>query len=155
MQQAARIREASRRGDYGRVIELVRRDRRMTQLQLGQALGMSQSAVSRLEKRGTGTYRTDALAAAAAHLDIAPELVGLSGGRPRSRARDDDDMHRRVLLGGAVAAAAAPALAAVPAPVDAHSDQVAALRLSTAGYRRWTAPCPPRTWRGPCRPTWG
>ncbi|MER6407078.1 helix-turn-helix transcriptional regulator [Streptomyces viridosporus] len=119
MQQTARIREASRRGDYGRVIELVRRDRRMTQLQLGQALGMSQSAVSRLEKRGTGTYRTDALAAAAAHLDIAPELVGLSGGRPRSRARDDDDMHRRVLLGGAVAA----------------------LRLSTAGYRR----------RGRCR----
>lgn len=136
MQQRARIREASRRGDYGRVIELVRKDRRMTQLQLGQALGMSQSAVSRLEQRGMRTYSTDALAAAAAHLDIAPELVGLSGGLPRARARDDDDMHRRSLLGGAVAAAVAPALAALPTTADASGGQAAALRLSTTAYRR-------------------
>jgi transcriptional regulator with XRE-family HTH domain len=136
VQQTARIREASRRGDYGQVIELVRKGRRMTQLQLGEALGMSQSAVSRLEKRGMRTYNTGALAAAAAHLDIAPELVGLSGGRPRPRARDDDDMQRRSLLGGAVAAATAPVLAAVPAPADAHSGQAAALRLSTTAYRR-------------------
>lgn len=80
MQHEAEVREASRSGDYGRVIELVRRDRRMTQTQFGQALGLSQSAVSRLEKRGTKTYQTDALAAAAAHLDIPPDLVGLSSG---------------------------------------------------------------------------
>ncbi|MFD7957270.1 helix-turn-helix domain-containing protein [Streptomyces ardesiacus] len=136
MQHEAEVREASRSGDYGRVIELVRRDRRMTQTQLGHALGLSQSAVSRLEKRGTKTYQTDALAAAAAHLDIPPDLVGLSSGRPQPQARDDDDMHRRALLGGAVAAAAAPALAALPAPADASAGQAAALRLSTTAYRR-------------------
>ncbi|MFD7705480.1 helix-turn-helix domain-containing protein [Streptomyces caelestis] len=144
MRHEAEVRAASRGGDYGRVIELVRKDRRMTQTQLGQALGLSQPAVSRLEKRGTGTYQTSVLAAAAAHLDITPDLVGLSRARPRPRARDDDDMHRRALLGGAVAAAAAPALAALPtAPAEgAASGQAAALRLSTAAYRRLDASTP-------------
>lgn len=136
MRHEAEVREASRRGDYGRVIELVRKDRRMTQTQLGQALGLSQPAVSRLEKRGTGTYQTNVLVSAAAHLEITPDLVGLSGDRPKPRARDDDDMHRRALLGGAIAAAAAPALAALPTAADASSGQAAALRLSTTAYRR-------------------
>ncbi len=57
--QATAIREASRTGDYGKVIELVRQDRRMTQAELGGAIGLSQSAVSRLEKRGARTYSTD------------------------------------------------------------------------------------------------
>jgi transcriptional regulator with XRE-family HTH domain len=134
VQQEAEVRDASRIGDYGRVIELFRKDRRMTQRQLGDALGMSQSAVSRLEKRCTRTYSTEALAAAAAHLGISPALVGLSSGRPKPQARDDD-MHRRSILGGAVAAAAAPLLAAV-SPSDALSGQAAALRLSTTAYRR-------------------
>ncbi|MFE7960553.1 helix-turn-helix domain-containing protein [Streptomyces sp. NPDC057413] len=136
MQHEAEVREASRRGDYGKVIELVRKDRRMTQTQLGQALGLSQPAISRLEKRGTGTYQTNVLESAAAHLDIRPDLVGLSGDRPKPQARDDDDMHRRALLGGAIAAAAAPALAALPTTADASSGQAAALRLSTTAYRR-------------------
>ncbi|MGW7385321.1 helix-turn-helix domain-containing protein [Streptomyces sp. NPDC054794] len=106
----------------------------MTQVQLGQALGMSQSAISRLEKRGPRTYSTDALAAAAAHLEIPPHLVGLSGGRPQAQARDDDDMHRRALLGGAAAAAASPVLAAIPSATG--TSQAAALRLSTTAYRR-------------------
>ncbi|MEV0186501.1 DNA-binding protein [Streptomyces sp. NPDC050625] len=108
----------------------------MTQVQLGQALGMSQSAVSRLEKRGTSTYSTDALAAAAAHLEIPPSLVGLSGSRPQAQARDDDDMHRRALLGGAAAAAASPVLAAIPSDSSTRTGQTAALRLSTTAYRR-------------------
>jgi hypothetical protein len=97
---------------------------------------MSQSAASRLEKRGARTYSTDALAAAAAHLHIPPALVGLSSGRPKPQARDDDDMHRRSLLGTTVAAAAAPLLAALPSPADAPSGRAAALRLSTTAYRR-------------------
>ena len=76
--QKGPVREASRSGDYGRVIELVRIDRRMTQTALGQALGMSQSAVSRLEKKGTSAYSIDTLAAAAAHLEIPSALVGLA-----------------------------------------------------------------------------
>ncbi|MEI5098415.1 helix-turn-helix transcriptional regulator [Streptomyces sp. PmtG] len=142
--QAAEIREASRAGDYGRVIELVRKDRRMTQLQLGEALGMSQSAVSRLERRGTGTYSTDSLAAVAAHLEIPPALVGLSDGRPQPQARDDDDMHRRTVLGGALAAMAAPLVAAAPDIHATTSSQAAALRLSTSAYRRLDGTTPSR-----------
>lgn len=136
MQEEAEIREASRNGDYGKVIELARKRRKVTQRQLGEALGMSQPTVSRLEKHGSRTYSTDALAAAAAYLEIKPALLGLSNSRPQPRARDDEDMHRRALLGGAVAAAAAPLLAAIPSPSDALSGQAAALRLSTTAYRR-------------------
>ncbi|MEU0603942.1 helix-turn-helix transcriptional regulator [Streptomyces sp. NPDC006393] len=103
------IRDASKAGDYGRVIELSRRGRQMPQAALGQALGLSQSAISRLEKRGSASYSTDVLTAAAAHLQIPPALVGLADGRPAQvQARDDDPMHRRTVLGGAVAAMAAP-----------------------------------------------
>ncbi|MER6847036.1 helix-turn-helix transcriptional regulator [Streptomyces flaveolus] len=145
MQQEAEIRAASRSGDYGRVIALARKSRSMTQTQLGDALGLSQPAVSRLEKRGTRPYQTAVLAAAAAHLDLRPDLVGLSSGRPTPRA-GDDDMHRRALLGGAVAAATTPVLAALPTPADADADadggQAAALRLSTTAYRRLDASTP-------------
>ncbi|MFF3983565.1 hypothetical protein ACFY0B_02970 [Streptomyces sp. NPDC001797] len=41
-----------------RVIELVRTDRRITQTAPDQALGMSQSALFRLEKNGTAAYST-------------------------------------------------------------------------------------------------
>ncbi|MFI1700279.1 multiprotein-bridging factor 1 family protein [Streptomyces bobili] len=143
MPQEAEIREASRSSDYGRVIELFRKDRRMTQRQLGDALGMSQSAISRLEKRGARSYTTNALAAAAAHLEIEPALVGLSGPRPPQPARDDD-LRRRSLLGGAAAAAAAPLLAAIPSASDALSGQAAALRLSTTAYRQLDGSTPSR-----------
>lgn len=46
------IREASRVGDYGKVVKLARMTQRVSQKQLGEACGTSQSAVSRLEKRG-------------------------------------------------------------------------------------------------------
>ncbi|WP_318218788.1 helix-turn-helix transcriptional regulator [Streptomyces sp. SCL15-6] len=144
MQQEVEIRAASRSGDYGRVIALARKDRRMTQTQLGDALGLSQPAVSRLEQRGTRPYQTDVLAAAAAHLDLRPDLVGLSSARPTPRA-GDDDMHRRALLGGAVAAATTPLLATLPTPTAADADaggQAAALRLSTTAYRRLDASTP-------------
>ncbi|MEU3608362.1 helix-turn-helix transcriptional regulator [Streptomyces sp. NPDC035033] len=116
----------------------------MTQTALGQALGMSQPAVSRLEKRGVNTYSTDILAAAAAHLEIPPSLVGLADSRPSGPQNDGDDVNRRRFIGGAVAAAAAPALAALPDPADTHGGQAAALRLSTSAYRRLDASTPSR-----------
>ncbi|MFE2095833.1 helix-turn-helix domain-containing protein [Streptomyces sp. NPDC059468] len=117
----------------------------MTQTQLGEAIGLSQSAVSRLEKRGSGTYSTDVLTAAAAHLQIPSKLVGLADGRtPQVQARDDDDMHRRTVLGGAVAAMAAPILAAVPDTRDGNGGQAAALRLTTSAYRRLDGTTPSR-----------
>nr|WP_203695957.1 helix-turn-helix transcriptional regulator [Streptomyces rubrogriseus] len=143
--QTGPIRDASRAGDYGRVIELARKERQMTQAALGQALGMSQSAVSRLEKRGSSPYSTDVLAAAAAHLEIPPTLVGLADGRtPQGQARDDDPMHRRTVLGGALAAMAAPVIAAAPDPRDTTGGQAAALRLTTSAYRRLDGTTPSR-----------
>ncbi|MER6569879.1 helix-turn-helix domain-containing protein [Streptomyces sp. NPDC001093] len=143
--QTGPIRDASRAGDYGRVIELTRKGRQMTQAALGQALGLSQSAVSRLEKRGSASYSTDVLTAAVAHLQIPPALVGLADGRAaQAKARDDDPMHRRTVLGGAVAAMAAPILAAVSDTHDTTGGQAAALRLTTSAYRRLDGTTPSR-----------
>ncbi|MEU3956025.1 helix-turn-helix transcriptional regulator [Streptomyces achromogenes] len=127
------------------MIELARKGRQMTQAALGQALGMSQSAVSRLEKRGQASYSTDVLAAAAAHLQIPPALVGLADGHTaRVQVRDDDPMHRRTVLGGALAAMAAPILATVPDTHDTIGGQAAALRLTTSAYRRLDGTTPSR-----------
>ncbi|CUW29718.1 MULTISPECIES: helix-turn-helix domain-containing protein [Streptomyces] len=137
--QTGPIRDASRAGDYGRVIELVRKERRMTQTALGQALRLSQSAVSRLEKKGQGDYSTTILEAAAAHLAIPPALVGLAANRPQPQVKDgSDDMHRRTLLGGVVATAATSVLSPTPAAdaADGGGGQAAALRLATSAYRR-------------------
>lgn len=65
----------------------------MTQTALGPALGLSQSAVSRLEKKGQGDYSTNILEAAAAHLAIPPALVGLADGRPQAQVKDGVRRH--------------------------------------------------------------
>ncbi|MFD7444045.1 helix-turn-helix domain-containing protein [Streptomyces sp. NPDC059909] len=142
--QSGPLRDASRAGDFGRVIELTRQERRMTQTQLGQACGLSQSAVSRLEKRGTSTYSTDILAAAAAHLEIPPTLVGLADGRPRVQVEDEHDVNRRKFLGDAAGVVAAPVMASLPVPDDGPTGQAAALRLSTTAYRRLDGSTPSR-----------
>ncbi|WP_405961320.1 helix-turn-helix domain-containing protein [Streptomyces sp. NBC_00024] len=145
--QTGPIRDASRARDYGRVIELARKEQRMAQKALGQALGLSQSAVSRLESKGQGDYSTNILEAAAAHLAIPPALVGLADGRPQAQVKDgSDDMHRRTLLGGVVAAAATPVLSPTPAADanDGSGGQAAALRLSTSAYRRLDGSTPSR-----------
>ncbi|MFB7663978.1 helix-turn-helix domain-containing protein [Kitasatospora sp. NPDC056138] len=130
------IREASKRGDFGRVIELARHGR-MTQRQLGEAVGLSQPAVSRLEKRGIGSYDMGQLAKVAAHLGLPPALLGLAD----STARDGTEhVERRQFFGVAAAAAAGSALATLP---DAGG-QAAALRLSTTAYRRLDGSTPSR-----------
>jgi transcriptional regulator with XRE-family HTH domain len=139
--QSPAIRDASRGGDYGRVIELVRKEARMTQRQLGEACGLSQSAVSRLEKRGTGSYSTDTLASAAAHLGVPARLVGLA---EQSTVRNGfEHVERREFLGGVAAVAAGPILGAFP-DMDAIGGQAAALRLNTATYRRLDSSTPSR-----------
>ncbi|MCP9957429.1 helix-turn-helix domain-containing protein [Streptomyces sudanensis] len=144
--QSTAIREASRIGDYGKVIELARRGR-MTQRQLGEAIGLSQSGVSRLEKRGTGAYSTDILAAASAHLGIPPTLVGLADNRPQGK---DGDVDRRRFLGGAAAAVAAPILTSLPeTPPEGSVGQTAALRLSTTALRRLDGSTSSRDLRDP------
>ncbi|MDH6112933.1 transcriptional regulator with XRE-family HTH domain [Kitasatospora sp. MAP12-15] len=132
------VRDAAQAGDYGRVIELSRRQQRLTQLQLGEALGLSQSAVSRIEKRGpAGVYDMALLGRAAAHLQISAGLLGLA-----DRTTGTDPVERREFLGGAAAVVAAPVLAAVCGP--AETGQAAALRLGTMAYRRLDGSTPSR-----------
>jgi len=134
-------REPSRTGDYGKVIALAREDARLTQKQLGQACGLSQSAVSRLEKRGVAPYTVDLLARVAAHLSIPPYVVGL--GDSRTAPQETDPVDRREFLGGVAAAAATPLLTALP-PAQHDHPQAAALRLSTSAYRRLDGSTPSR-----------
>ncbi|WP_229852592.1 helix-turn-helix domain-containing protein [Streptomyces albospinus] len=125
----------------------------MSQTQLGEALGLSQSAVSRLEKRGTGSYSTDVLAAASAHLGIPRLLLGLADGRPgRSKG---DDVNRRKFLGAVAATATTPVLAAPPDTADANGGQAAALRQSTMAYRRLDGSTPSRSLPTPSTRTCG
>ena len=136
------MRDAVRIGDFGRVIELGRRERRLTQHQLGQAIGLSQPAVSRLEKRGAaGSYDVALLARASAHLNLPANLVGLADSTTGS------DVDRRQFLGGVVAAAAAPVLA----PAAQETGQAASLRLITTAYRRLDASTPSRDLAEPVR----
>ncbi|MFI1174207.1 multiprotein-bridging factor 1 family protein [Streptomyces melanogenes] len=140
-------REASRAGDYGRVIELARQAARLTQRQLGDACGLSQSAVSRMEKRGAADYNMTTLARAARHLGITPGLVGLAdiGAAPATSAEGHDPVERRQLLAGVLATAAAPALGAVaPAHPDWGAEQADVLRVATSAFRRMDATVPAR-----------
>ncbi|WP_258527738.1 helix-turn-helix domain-containing protein [Streptomyces sp. NBRC 110611] len=115
----------------------------MTQRQLGEALGLSQSAVSRLEKRGTDSYSTDILARASAHLGIPLALMGLADSRPQVEV-NGSDVDRRDFLGGAAAVAATPVLAALPEAADGATGQATALRLSAIAYRRPDGSTPSR-----------
>lgn len=137
------IRDASREGNYGRVIQLARRERGLTQRQLGEACGLTQSAVSRLEGRTAGPYNMNTLASAAAYLGIPPRLVGLAD-TAAAAADGRDPVERREFLAGAVAAAATPAFAALPAPERPETGQAATLRVATAAFRRMDGSTPSR-----------
>ncbi|MEU2428687.1 helix-turn-helix transcriptional regulator [Streptomyces sp. NPDC007861] len=140
-------REASRAGDYGRVIELARRAARLTQGQLGDACGLSQSAISRMEKRGASDYNMTTLARAARHLGIAPELVGLAdkGAAPVAPAEGHDPVERRQFLAGALATVATPAGgAAAPQVPQWGAEQADVLRVATNAFRRMDASVPAR-----------
>ncbi|WP_405599694.1 helix-turn-helix transcriptional regulator [Streptomyces sp. NBC_01410] len=136
------IRDASRESDYGRVIQLARRERGFTQRQLGEACGLTQSAVSRLEGRAAGPYNMSILASAAACLGLPPRLVGLADGTAAADGRDP--VERREFLAGAVAAAATPALVAIPIPERQEAGQAATLRLATTAFRRMDGSTPSR-----------
>jgi transcriptional regulator with XRE-family HTH domain len=131
------LRDAARNGDYGRVIKEARKAVGMTQRQLGEACGLSQSAMSRLEDRGPGTYNMNLLASAASRLGIPPNLVGLA-----DYERDGNStVERRGFLAGVAAVAATPALSSPTTPHHPgwDSGQAAALRVATTALRRLDA----------------
>ncbi|MEV0192604.1 helix-turn-helix transcriptional regulator [Kitasatospora purpeofusca] len=108
----------------------------MTQWQLGAVCGLSQSAVSRLEKRGSGPYAMDVLLRISRHLDIPPAVLGLAA-RPTRPPNGGESVERRQFLGAAVAiATAAPVVAVLGPSTDENESQPAALRLATTSYRR-------------------
>ncbi|MFG2877454.1 helix-turn-helix domain-containing protein [Streptomyces sp. NPDC048337] len=141
--KAPEVRAAARGGDYGRVIELVRKTGRLTQKQLGEACGLSQSAVSRLEKCGAGTYRIDVLARVAAYLQIPPSLVGLADHQQYALRDGSEHVERREFFGAAAAVAVTPLVAATAA-ADTDGGQTAALRLTTTALRRLDGSTPSR-----------
>jgi transcriptional regulator with XRE-family HTH domain len=141
------IREASRGGNYGRVIQLARKDLRLSQRQLGEACGITQSAVSRLEAHTTGPYNMNTLAKAAAYLGIPPHLVGLADSAAAATARTDgkDPVERREFLAGAAAAVTAPALASLPNRRQHETTgQADTLRVATTAFRRMDGATPAR-----------
>ncbi|MEU8877708.1 helix-turn-helix transcriptional regulator [Streptomyces javensis] len=138
------IRDAARQGDYGRVVNLARRDAGVSQGQLGDACGISQSAVSRLEGRGTASYDMTILARAATHLHIPPRLVGLADHTAAHVAENGPhDVHRRNFLAGTAAAIAAPTLA-TRHPEPTGTGQAATLRVATTAFRRLDGTTPSR-----------
>ncbi|MER5355291.1 helix-turn-helix transcriptional regulator [Kitasatospora sp. NPDC002551] len=134
------VREASRTGNYGKVVELARIHRRLTQLQLGAACGLSQSAVSRLEKRGSGPYAMDVLLRISRHLEIPPAVLGLAG-PPTRTTKGGENVERRQFLGAAAAiAVAAPVLAVVDHVMDETEPQTGSgsPRPRTGGWTVFT-----------------
>lgn len=140
------VQEASRVGDYGRVVQLTRKVAGVSQKQLGEACGISQSAVSRMEGRGSASYDMNHLARAATHLQIPPRMVGLADHAAAQAAGVDGSMERRTVLAGAAAVVAAPALPTFDTQRAhaAETGQAATLRLATSAFRRMDGNTPSR-----------
>ncbi|WP_461008943.1 helix-turn-helix domain-containing protein [Streptomyces capparidis] len=127
-------------------MKLARIAARVSQKQLAEACGVSQSAISRLEGRGAASYNMTLLARAATHLRIPPRLVGLADHTAADAARvDGTEVERRNFLAGAAAVVTAPVLAAPPGN-DAHPSggHTATLRLATTAFRRMEGSTPSR-----------
>nr|WP_240968531.1 helix-turn-helix transcriptional regulator [Streptomyces sp. HNM0575] len=141
------IREASRTGNYGCVVRLAREAAGVSQRQLGEACGISQSAVSRMEGHRAASYDMTQLARAATHLQVPLRLVGLAD-QPAAQTAivDGTEVERRDFLAGAAAAASRPALAALGTGHGsvAENSQPATLRLATSAFRRMDGSTPSR-----------
>ncbi|WUH93734.1 helix-turn-helix domain-containing protein [Streptomyces sp. NBC_00433] len=129
------IRDAAREGNYGRVIRLARQELRVTQRQLGEGCGVTQSAVSRLEARSTGPYDMTTLATIAAYLELPRWLVGLADSAA-ARTDGTEQVDRRGFVAGAVAVVSAPALGGLTGQEQTEPSQAATLRVATTAYRR-------------------
>ncbi|WP_255948850.1 helix-turn-helix domain-containing protein [Streptomyces odontomachi] len=142
------VRAASGKGDYGRVIKLTRLDARVSQRQLGEGCGISQSAVSRLEGMGAdGTYNMSLLARAAQHLGIPLQFVGLADQTATPTTHlGGSGVERRSFLQGAAAVAAVPGIASLGNPHAHTTDnaQASSLRLATSAFRRLDGTTPSR-----------
>ncbi|WP_328463823.1 helix-turn-helix domain-containing protein [Streptomyces sp. NBC_00448] len=121
-------------------MKLARVEARLSQKQLGEACGLSQSAISRLEGHGTATYNMTLLARAAIHLSIPLRLVGLADQSAALAAHvDGSEVERRTFFKDVAAVAAVPLLSptfATRSAQDGDVGQAAPLRLATTAFRR-------------------
>ncbi|MEU0689545.1 helix-turn-helix domain-containing protein [Streptomyces uncialis] len=136
------IKDAARTGNYGYVIRRARQVAGLSQKDLADGVGLSQTAISRMENRGpTGTYNMEMLAKAATVVGIPFELVGLAS---QSRTGQSSVERRNFVLTAAVSVAAAPLSSRRASPPEHETSQPAALRLVTSAYRRLDASSPSR-----------
>ncbi|WP_244900514.1 helix-turn-helix domain-containing protein [Streptomyces nanshensis] len=129
------------------MIRLARQAAGVSQKQLGEACGISQSAVSRMEGHGAASYDMNQLARTATHLQIPLRQVGLAEhAAVRAAPVDRMEVERRSFLAGAAVAATGPALAAFDFrhASAAENDRSATLRLATSAYRRMDGSTPSR-----------
>lgn len=134
------LKDAALEGNYGRVVRRVRQVLGMDQRQFAHLCGMSQTALSRLENRGTGGYAMDTLAQIATALQLPHDLVGLA----HQPIGGEDSVHRRGFLAGAVAATVPPSRRGLPAPGGPGVVEPDALRQVTSAYRCLDATSPSR-----------
>ncbi|WP_445394793.1 helix-turn-helix domain-containing protein [Streptomyces sp. LE64] len=121
------------------MIQLVRRDARVSQRQLGDFCGLSQSAVSRIEQRGSGAYDMKTLARVAEYLSIPPSLVGLAetGSRPSPPTEDRESLGSRSRLAAVHEDATVSELhGSLPRISGAGPDQAHVLSIATHSFRK-------------------
>ena len=139
---AQALRDASQRGDYGKVVKLVREAARVSQKQLGDALDLSQSAVSDWRNAELDSYDTTQLASVAAYLQIHPHLVGL-GGADRGARREGGPSATASIPYASCGSRSVPRVSTLPCLRDFRGErEPATLRLATLVFRRMDGTAP-------------
>jgi len=103
------VHDAAARGDVGTVIRLARKSSGMTQGELGEACGYSQSAISRIERGRTPAYDVRTLRTIAAALDMPARLLGVIDA-PKTNTENEPPVNRRQFLTSTAAVATSAAL---------------------------------------------
>ncbi|MEW1550509.1 helix-turn-helix domain-containing protein [Streptomyces tsukubensis] len=135
------LKDAALEGNYGAVVRRVRQILGLSQRQFADGCGLSQTALSRLENRGTGGgYAMDTLARIATAIRLPHDLVGLA----HQPTGGEESVQRRGLLTGAVAATVSLTVGATRPPPGHTPVEPDALRQVTAAYRRLDATTPSR-----------
>lgn len=130
------VMDAARKGAPGTVIRLARKAAGLTQAELGDACGYSQSVVSRIERGHRHAYDIRLLQRISDVLGVPPHLLGLAG---MAAGQPETPVNRRDFFAVTGAAAASVLF---PTPPSVADPTVEALRLVTAAQRRLDARMP-------------
>ncbi|MFJ7423460.1 helix-turn-helix domain-containing protein [Streptomyces uncialis] len=136
------LKDAALEGNYGAVIRRARQILGLNQRQFADRCGLSQTALSRLENRGTGGgYPMDVLACIATAIQLPHDLVGLA----HQPTGGEGPVHRRSFLTDAVGLTASLSVGAAQLQTAGHTPvEPDALRQVTSAYRWLDATTPSR-----------